>query len=78
MNERVKEKIIHLVNSHEGIKSQNLLAIISSEFLALANKELSEILLEVIKEGEILEIEYIVLGKKSRSFFLPRNTEVRK
>lgn len=78
MNERVKEKIIHLVNSHEGIKSQNLLAILSSDYIAIQNTELNEILLEVIKEGEILEIEYIVLGKKSRSFFLPKNTEIRK
>lgn len=76
IHQKVSETIKHIVNANEGIKSQDLMSRMAVEFIMLQLDEIKAVLMELVHNGDILEVEYIIRNK-SRSFFLPTNTEIR-
>lgn len=64
-----------LVNTDYGIKSQDLFLNLGKDG-AIRPEQIKKVLLEMVEQGDIVEIEYI-RKNVSRSFFLPKGTEVR-
>lgn len=64
-----------LVNLDWGIKSIDLFTNLAKNG-CLNVEQIDHVLLDMTAIGEIVEVEYIIRGK-SRSFFLPKGTEVR-
>lgn len=70
----LKKAILGLVC--DGIKSNELFSKLALN--VSSNREIEVELLNLLHEGEIIEIEYTLPGARvSKSFFLPKNTEIR-
>jgi hypothetical protein len=77
-----KEKISVMVNESNGLKATELLLKVVNKYPEMLNvldgSEIAEVLEELVKEGEIVELEYVLPHMKYRvkSIYFPRGTEI--
>ena len=75
----LRDEAIRLVSDLQGIKGVDLvlgLAIFSADGNANAD-EITKTISDLVNEGEIVEIEYVLplLAFRTKSFYLPKGTE---
>jgi len=78
VNAQVKERVNAIVNAHQGLKSPELFAILSVEFIGLSKYEVASLIEEMVGAGLLIEVEYCLPDSKhrSRQFYLPKGSSV--
>lgn len=79
--EEAIQLIADVVMNHQGCKALTLAAQIAgyNEMLGFSSDEIANLIDKAIKEGMILEIEYVLpnMPYRAKSFLLPKGTEVK-
>ena len=75
----LRESIIQVVTEKQGCKVMELIAALDPTLLIgdVATNEVLEALELLVKEGELIEIEYCLPAYRIKSFYLPKETEVK-
>jgi hypothetical protein len=76
----LRKAIIEMVEEEQGVKATELvpqIAIRHPELIIVLN-EMPDVLEQLVHEGELVEVEYILhtMSYKSKSWYLPKGTEV--
>lgn len=73
-----KNKIVERITSIQGCKGPELPSNIT-DFINKLPCELTDLLEELVQEGRLCEVEYVLAGMPDRikSFYLPPQTEIR-
>jgi hypothetical protein len=71
-----KAYILSLVQTKQGVKATELAA---ETALALMDHNVPELFQELVREGQMVEVEYVLpnLERRAKSFYLPKGTKVR-
>lgn len=76
----MREAILKIINSGQGIKGVDLVLKVLTELFPSEFKsgQVLEELTRMVKEGEIIEIEYTLpdMNYRIRSFYLPKGTKL--
>lgn len=71
------DAIVGIVRGQSGIRGSLLMAHLATEFLSWEKDSLRHVVTELVRIGELVEIEFILPGQvKSDSFFLPAGSKV--
>jgi len=71
----IKDRIIFLVENHQGMKAPELGAKLATEFMEFSMDEILLAIDDCIMNRDVIEIEYFI-NSKSKSFLLPKGTHV--
>lgn len=78
--DEIKRRIVEIVQGHGGIKLMELVARLDSETIVAIKSGLSDIVEELVREGRLCEIEYMIPGQdeigRVKSFLLPPQSRV--
>lgn len=74
----IKELIVKTVNDHQGIKATELAVDVISENTEITPDDYENALSELIRNGEIVEVEYTLpsMDYRVKSWFLPKDSVV--
>lgn len=73
---QVREHCIETVEKESGITGHKLMLNLMGTFLNVDTDLLRKVPAQLSQEGLIVEIEYIIPGEKSQSFFMPKGTVI--
>lgn len=78
MKQRLRNRILEIVNPSTGIKGMELATILANEFHPLTTEKILQEIFDLIKEGELIEIEYQLstMDYRTKSFILPKGTSI--
>ncbi len=76
MNQQLITRIEDLVSN--GIKGVELATILATEFIQLEQIEIMGTIEELVEQGEIIEIQYVLphMDYRIKSFYLPKGTKI--
>lgn len=74
-SDEIRNKILSLIEIRQGIKGTDLITTLMGYDLGFTNNQFMDIIFDMVAEGDICEIEYI-MGGTSKSFLVPRNTKI--
>jgi hypothetical protein len=71
----IQERIIEIVENKQAIKGTELAVILATEFLDVDN--VTEIIETLVKNGEIVELEYSLpnMNYRIKSIYFPKGTQ---
>lgn len=77
----MKNEILKIINSRQGIKGVDLVLALMERIgpTMLKYQEFDSALVELIKEGEVVELEYVLpqMEYRIKSMYFPKNTVLR-
>jgi len=71
------ECAINLVRAHKGMRGSRLCAELTNRFPQLEGRVIKKIPATLTISGQLVEVEYLIPGEASESYFLPAGTEIR-
>lgn len=82
---QVRERLLRYITERQGAKGTELIADLfnralnNKEIKSIADANIPEMLETLVAEGRIVEVEYRLplMAWRVKSFYLPKNTEVR-
>lgn len=73
----IRERILQIVLSHKGINSAQLSARLATEFISLTIRDIMDEIDSMIKDGELVEIDFEMPGDSySVRFYVPKFTKI--
>lgn len=74
----IKERISKIVNDSTGLKSTELAVKVVCEVPDCNTNEVLHLIEELVKEGEIIELEYILpqINYRIKSIYFPKGTDI--
>jgi len=76
----IKDIISKVINAHRGIDASELVLEVMRQaaYVSFPNEEFDNALFELVKDGEIVEVEYTMpsMDYRVKSWYLPKDTVV--
>lgn len=74
---QLNERIIQIVSVANGIKASRLCSVLACEYLGLTGKEIRDYLIHMIRNNELVEIEFTLPNGRNESIILPSGSQFR-
>lgn len=75
----LREELLHLINTNTGINGVNLVLRVMGKLgpTSFEHETFQEIIEELVKEGEVTELEYILpqMDYRMKSMYFPKGTK---
>jgi hypothetical protein len=71
---QIENKILDLVSF--GIKGQDLITRLMEFDLVTTQNEFYDVIFDMLAEGQLVEIEYVLPNHVSKSFLIPKGTKI--
>lgn len=75
----MKEELLKLVNAYGPIKNSQIFLLYKKEYEKSPDERIFPLLDELVKDGEIVGLEYVLAGSSSciRNMYFPKDTQLK-